>query len=63
MKKLDFMGVKINWDAFEAAQMVRWEKLPSGLFHCKVHNTFFDYEATDTQNEPCWKCYDEFTET
>ena len=65
MKQYELQGIRTNWEAFEAVQKERWELVSLITFgksyHCKVHDVLFYYDLSE-DGEPCWACYDEFTE-
>ena len=57
----DARGYILDEEGFAKAREERWEiHEPTGLTHCKVHNTTFDYGQGEVYNEPCWQCYGEF---
>ena len=60
MRKMELMGIRLDWESYERAQKERWELVGHEIYHCKVHDTYF----TDNPDngEPCWRCYDEFQE-
>lgn len=62
--EVGIVGYTFDWDNFDKAKAERWEKTKTGLYHCTMHNTYFDpigsYTDAYMDAEPCWSCYDEF---
>ena len=59
MDKPEFRGTTLDWGGFTKAQLERWEKVTRTVSHCKIHDTYFEYDAED--GKPCWNCLEEFT--